>query len=47
VNAVLRGYLREHDETKKLLAGLKNFAARARLVASRMAGCPLAKALGH
>ena len=23
VNAVLRGYLREHDETKKLLAGLK------------------------
>ena len=24
VNAVLRGYLREHDETKKLLAGLKN-----------------------
>jgi 16S rRNA (cytosine967-C5)-methyltransferase len=24
VNAILRGYLREHDETKKLLAGLKN-----------------------
>jgi 16S rRNA (cytosine967-C5)-methyltransferase len=23
VNAILRGYLREHDETKKLLAGLK------------------------
>ena len=23
INAVLRGYLREHDETKKLLAGLK------------------------
>ena len=37
VNAVLRGYLRESDETKKVLADTENFRSRNRLFASAMA----------
>ena len=38
INAILRGYLREADETRHALADLKRTQARGRLVASRMAG---------
>ena len=47
VNAVLRGYLREFDATKRLLAELKNTAASPGLFSSGMAGGALAEALGR
>ena len=47
VNAVLRGYLREFDATKRLLAELKNTAASPGLFSPRMAGGPLAETVGR
>jgi hypothetical protein len=46
VNAVLRGYLRERRRNQKLLADLKISQPATRLVASRMAGRPLAEKFG-
>ena len=45
VNAILRGYLREADETRKLLAELKISDPAIGLFASRMAGGPMAKTI--